>query len=130
MPSKQKNNLRYSKIVFIAHPISGDIQGNLAKVREIGREINLKEDVIPFAPYYFDCNCLRDDIPEERERGIKNSSQLLRFADELRLYGDRISQGMKKEIDIAHRLGITVKPMTRQTKYQYGQIVGVQEELF
>ncbi|MFA5727403.1 MAG: hypothetical protein WC886_07180, partial [Saccharofermentanaceae bacterium] len=78
------------KIVYIAHPISGDIEGNLQKIVKIGREINLSEpDVVPFAPYFFDCYCMNDYIPEERARGIKNDEALFRakFIDEVWLYG-------------------------------------------
>ena len=107
------------KIAYIAHPISGDILGNLKKIEAIGREINMKEpDVVPFAPYYFDCHCLNDDIEAERERGIKNDIALFRkgFIDELRLYGDRISAGMLHEIKLCWELEIIVVPMTKQTQ--------------
>lgn len=110
------------KIAYIAHPISGDIAGNLKKIEAIGREINLTEpDVVPFAPYFFDCHTLNDEIPKERERGIKNDIALMKkgFIDELRLYGNRISEGMKAEINLAHGLGILVIPMTNQTIHQY-----------
>jgi hypothetical protein len=116
------------KVVYIAHPISGDITANLAKIAKIGRQINLEEpNVIPFAHYFFDCYSLNDDISEERERGIKNDVALLKmgFIDEIRLYGDRISNGMKHEINIAHDLGIDIKPMTPETDYQYHQILGI-----
>ncbi len=110
------------KVAYIAHPISGDIQGNLKRIEKIGRQINLMEsDVIPFAHYYFDCNVLDDTVPVERERGIKNDMELLRkgFIDELRLYGDRISLGMAAEIDLAFEIGIPVNPMTNETKLEF-----------
>ena len=110
------------KIAYIAHPISGDIAGNLKKIEVIGREINLTEpDVVPFAPYYFDCNTLNDDIEEERERGIKNDIALFKkgFIDELRLYGDRISAGMVHEIKLCWELKIMIVPMTIETLNQY-----------
>ena len=110
------------KIAYIAHPISGDIAGNLKKIEAIGREINLKEpDVVPFAPYYFDCNTLNDDIEAERKRGIKNDIALFKkgFIDELRLYGDRISKGMEHEIKLCQELCIDVMPMTEETYTQY-----------
>jgi len=113
------------KIAYIAHPISGDIEGNLKKIESIGREINLKElEVIPFAPYYFDCHCLDDDIEEERERGIKNDIALFKkgFIDELRLYGDRISKGMEHEIKLCWELKIMIVPMTIETLNQYFEI--------
>ncbi len=110
------------KIAYVAHPISGDIAGNLKKIVTIGREINLKEpDVVPFAPYYFDCSFLDDNIESERERGIKNNIALFRkgFIDELRLYGDCISKGMKHEIKLCQELGIEIVPMTEETHKQY-----------
>ena len=109
------------KIAYIAHPVSGNIQENLKKIAEIGREINLLElDVVPFAPYYFDFHSLDDDIPEERERGIRNDIELMSrlFIDEVRLYGDRISTGMVHEIKLARKLNIPIRAMTKETKQQ------------
>jgi len=108
------------KIVYIAHPISGNISENLRKIQEIGRQINLEEpNVVPFAPYFFDCHALDDNILEERERGIKNNIALISkgFIDEVRLYGNRISCGMHEEIKLANTLGIKIVPMTIETKY-------------
>lgn len=110
------------KVAYIAHPISGDIKGNLKRIETIGRHINLNEPgVVPFAHYFFDCHALNDDIPEERERGIKNGIALMGkgFIDEVRLYGDNISTGMSHEIDLAIELGIKVVPMTRATIKEY-----------
>jgi hypothetical protein len=110
------------KVAYIAHPIGGDVKGNLEKIVKIGRDINLSEpNVIPFAPYFFDCHCLNDDIPEERERGIKNDIALFKmgFISELRLYGDRISNGMRAEIKLCKELNIPIKAMTRGTNEQY-----------
>lgn len=107
------------KVAYIAHPISGDVEGNIIKILDIVRSINLLEpDVVPFAPYIVDCQALDDATPKERERGIKNDIALFRkgFIDEVRLYGDRISNGMKHEIDLAMELGIMVRPMGVQTE--------------
>lgn len=106
------------KIVYIAHPISGDIKGNLEKVRQIVREINItRNDVVPFAPYWIDCHALDDTIPSERERGIANDTEFFRrrIIDEVWLYGDRISNGMMHEIENAIKYGILVIPMTKGT---------------
>jgi hypothetical protein len=98
------------KIAYIAHPISGDIENNLAKIRAIVREINLNEPgVVPFVPYYADIVSMDDSIPEERERGIRNDTHILNsgLLDELRVYG-RISHGVAAEIAIAEKLNIPV----------------------
>lgn len=110
------------KTAYIAHPISGDVKGNLEKVAQIAREINLNEpDVIPFAPYFLDCHALDDSNPEERKRGIKNDNYFLQngFIDELRLYGDKVSSGMIDEINIALIEQIEIVPMTKATKEWY-----------
>jgi hypothetical protein len=108
------------KIVYIAHPLSGDLQGNLKKVSKIIRDINLTDpNVVPFAHYFVDCYALDDDDPFERERGIKNDTVLLKagFIDEMWLYGNQISNGMRNEIKLAKELNIPVFPMTTETFY-------------
>lgn len=107
------------KIAYISHPIGGEVLKNIMDVEHIVREINLTEpDVVPFAHYIVDCYCMNDDIPAERERGIKNDIALLRagFITEMRLYGNRISSGMKAEILLARELGIEIISKSEGTK--------------
>ena len=99
------------KIAYIAHPISGDVPGNLEKIRQIVRRINLEEPrVVPFAPYWVDCHALVDTVPAERVRGIKNNYEYFRrgVIDELRVYGDKISPGIQGEIDAARKHNIPI----------------------
>ena len=102
------------KIVYIAHPIAGDVHGNVEKILNIVKEINMtREDAVPFAPYITDVLALDDNIPEERSRGIKNGIQILRsgMVDELWVYGEKISGGMAAEIDLAFELNIIIRIM-------------------
>jgi hypothetical protein len=90
-----------SKIVFICHPIAGDVEGNLAAISEIVREINLNEpDVIPFVPYFADCVALNDLDPKERQRGIQNCNAIIAtgIIKECRVYGKFITKGIFDEI--------------------------------
>lgn len=106
------------KTVYIAHPIGGDVENNIKKVIAICREVNLNEpDIIPFVPYLSDLYALNDEIPEERERGLKNGLSLLKkgFIDEIWLYGDRISNGMQSEINVCLEVGIKVVCKTAGT---------------
>lgn len=110
------------KVVYIAHPISGDQKKNVRKVIDIIKLINLTEpDVVPFAPYIADCMAMDDSIPAERQRGIRNDSELFDrgFIDEVRLYGPTISEGMRNEIAIAKQKGIAVRPYTVATVKEY-----------
>lgn len=99
------------KIIFISHPIGGDVMLNLSRIMDIVREINkTMPDIVPLAPYFADVLAMNDNDPEERARGLKNGLSVIEsgMVDELWLYGNRISEGMQMEIDAAKKKGIPV----------------------
>lgn len=105
------DNLNFDKIVYVAHPISGDVKGNIDKILAIVREINLTEkNIVPFVPYLADVMAMNDDEPEERRKGISNNVCYLQsgVVKELRVYGDFISKGVAEEIAIARQYKIPV----------------------
>ena len=53
--------------------------------------------------------CLNDSIPKEREIGMAAGLSLLWFCDELWVFGDEISEGMKSEIQFCRNLNIPVR---------------------
>lgn len=107
------------KIVYIAHPIGGDIEANLKDLFRILRVINLYPnikageqtldftDIIPVAPYVADIYSLNDNIASERKRGIDNDIALILTGmfKELWLTGDRLSFGMQQEVQLFKNLG-------------------------
>ena len=105
------------KTVFIGHPVSGDIEGNVKKILAICDEVHT-QDVVPVAPYLVSLQYLDDGVIEDRELGIEANLECFRrhFVDELWLYGDRISDGMKREIVEARQCGIPVIAKTDGTK--------------
>src|SRR3990167_10844296 len=105
------------KTVFVAHPIAGDIEGNMKKVLAICEQIHSKE-IIPIAPYLVSLQYLNDEVVEDRQLGIDANHECFRrgYVDELWLFGDRISEGMKGEILLAKELNIPVVPKTEGTK--------------
>lgn len=106
------------KIVYIAHAIGGDVKGNLTKLLNILRKINLDqakfgidcENIVPVASYVADVQCLNDNVIEERKRGIENNEAIIKSGifHELWLVGDFISYGMQIEVDLAKKYGIPV----------------------
>ncbi len=99
------------RIIYIAHPISGDIEENLSDIRRIVRKVNIENaDVVPLVPYYADVVSLDDNIPEERRRGIENDIAVLKSGciQELWLTGNKFSYGMQQEAKLATELGIPV----------------------
>lgn len=103
------------KIAYIVHHISGDVDGNIRKILDIIKEINLNEpDVVPFAPYLGDVMALNDADPDQRARGIKNDHEFFirKMIHEVRIYGSHISEGMKAEIFLAWNMDIEVIAMS------------------
>ncbi|MBI1755163.1 DUF4406 domain-containing protein [Candidatus Azambacteria bacterium] len=110
------------KTVFVAHPISGDIKGNVKEVLEICRKIHT-EHIIPLAPYLVSLQYLNDEVHEERRLGIEANLECFRrkMIDELWLFGDFISPGMLEEIKIARSISyrIPVIAKTHGTKIDF-----------
>lgn len=106
-----------TKTVFIGHPIAGDIKANAEKVLNICKEVHTK-DIIPVAPYLVSLQYLNDEVIEDRELGMEANHECFRrgYVDELWLFGDRISTGMKGEVELAKELNIPIIPKTENTK--------------
>lgn len=58
----------------------------------------MKCGTAPVVPHFY-ALCLNDDIPSEREIGLSAGMSLLWFCDELWIFGDEITEGMRREID-------------------------------
>src|ERR1700749_5361416 len=98
-------------IIYIAHPIGGDVEANLADLRRIIKELNFRyPDLVIFCPYYADVVSLDDSDPVQRERGIRNDTELIKrgFISEVWLTGTHISKGMEAEAELPRSLQIPV----------------------
>ena len=75
-------------------------------------------EMVPLVPYLADLYALDDNVPNERQRGIKNDIAVLKsgLINEVWLYGDKISTGMQEEIKLAKELNIPIKAMSKETK--------------
>lgn len=103
------------KMIFVAHPMSGDIEGNTRKVIAICKSIH-SEDVIPVFPSLLWRGYLGDSAEDRALAEMVNTPYFIRrFIDEMWLYGDRLSDGMKKEILLADKYHIPVFAKTPET---------------
>jgi hypothetical protein len=115
--------MKTKKTIYIAHPIGGDIQGNIKKVLEICKAIHT-DTTIPVVPYIVSLQYLDDENPKARDLGIEADFEAMRrgYVDEVWLYGDRITGGMKGEIDLALSLCIPVIPKTEETEREFEKL--------
>ena len=59
----------------------------------------------PLAPHLYFTRFLKDDVAAERDTGIRFALSWLEQADELWVFGERVSDGMAQEIAKAKELG-------------------------
>ena len=92
---------RARRAIYVCHPYSGDVMANIATCAKIARSI-VDEGHLPMAPQLYLGRFI--DERTERETAMDCCLTMLRNCDEIRVYGDRISPGMRREINLALEL--------------------------
>lgn len=95
------------KTAYICSPLSGDIKDNIRKAKLYGKYA-FKRGMAPVIPHIY-AEILCDDIPSERELGMRADRELLFKCDELWVFGDTITKGMKEEIHFAKMINTKIK---------------------
>lgn len=98
------------KKVYICAPLGGNVEDNLQRVKKY-TEYALKCGTAPVVPHFY-AMCLNDSIPKERELGMAAGLSLLWFCDEMWIFGDEVSEGMRGEIQFCQNLNIRMKIIT------------------
>ena len=98
---------RMKKKVYICAPLGGNVKENLENA-VLYTKYALKQGVAPITTHFY-ALCLDDDNPQERALGMSAGMSLLWYCDELWVFGDVISNGMKEEIKFCENLRIPVK---------------------
>lgn len=69
----------------------------------------INKGMLPLAPHLYFTQILNDDFSFERLVGMALGNRWLEEADELWVIGDRVTEGMKQELDYARGRNIPVK---------------------
>lgn len=102
------------KKVYICAPLGGNVEENLRNVRRYTKYALLC-GAAPVVPHFY-AECLNDHNPKERELGMAAGLSLLWFCDEMWIFGDEVSEGMKAEMQFCKSLNIPVR------KVRYNEI--------
>ncbi|HRT64760.1 MAG TPA: hypothetical protein P5540_08010 [Candidatus Hydrogenedentes bacterium] len=100
------------KRVFICSRFAGDVDRNIETARKLCRQA-VERGHAPFAPHLLYPQFMDDTKPKEREVGIACGLEFMTVCDEVWAYvGDGVSDGMRREIAQAQRLGKVVAELT------------------
>jgi len=114
--AKSEKTKEYKPLVYIASPYAGNVKHNVEQAKKYCR-FAVSQGCIPLAPHLLYPQFMDDSNHEERELGLFFALVLLGKADELWVFGDRISKGMAQEIAKAKRRGMEIK--------HFGEVAGL-----
>lgn len=101
---------QYRRVVYVAHPVAGDVPGNVARAKRWLHWLVKSDPTIAFiAPWIAHLEADHDDAdPVQRERGLLDAIATVRRCDGIVLVGGRISPGMLLELEAAVEAGRTI----------------------
>jgi hypothetical protein len=98
----------FMTIVYVASPLAGDVSNNIEKARKYCRMVSDK-GFLPLAPHTIFTQFLNDGIEKERNLGMRMGLRLLKRCDELWVFGNDITAGMKAEITVANEYKLPIR---------------------
>jgi len=97
------------ELVIIESPYAGDVEQNLAYLKECQRD-SIRRGEAHFASHRMYTNALDDSVELEREIGLRTGYAWMRAADRVAVYIDfGLSDGMKRAITEALKMKIPVE---------------------
>ena len=106
--TREEKAKTYKPLVYVCSPFSGDIETNTENAKRYCR-FAVDSNAIPLAPHLHYPSFMREDDPAEREMGLFFGIVLLGKCDELWVFGEKVSVGMAKEIEIAEKRGMRIR---------------------
>ena len=100
------------KKVYVCAPLGGNIEENLKKVKTY-IEYALRCGTAPVVPHFY-AECLDDNNPKDREVGLAAGMSLLWLCDEVWVFGDTVTDGMRAELQFCKNLNIRVRKITEK----------------
>ena len=102
---------QFRPIVYICSPFSGDVKENKKKARTYSR-FAVKKGYLPITPHLLFPQFLDDENPDEREIGLHMGLVLMTKCVEVWVFGEKRSEGMKREIQKTKWRGKVVRYFT------------------
>jgi hypothetical protein len=95
-------------VVYVCSAFRGDTERNTRLAHRYCRFV-INRNAVPIAVHLHYPQFLDDNVRRERCIGLSCGIAILKRCDALWVFGDRITSGMKAEIQAAQRLGIPIR---------------------
>ncbi len=95
-------NHKYRPLVYVCSAYSGDTETNTERAKRYCF-FALQQGQIPLAPHLMFPQFMNDDDPDDRELATFMDIILLGKCDELWVFGDTVTNGMAREIEVAKK---------------------------
>lgn len=96
------------ELLYIASPLRGDVEQNIQNAMRYCEKA-IRGGYIPLAPHVMYQGLFNDEIPKEREAALDIGLRMLEKCSRMWACGDRISEGMRGEMNLAKEKGIPVE---------------------
>ena len=101
----------YRPLVYICSPFAGDTTANVIAARNYCA-FAVERGSIPLAPHLLYPQFMDDTNPKERDLALRFGIILMDRCDEIWIFGNRLSSGMRAEYDRALRKGYHIRYFT------------------
>lgn len=108
---KMCNAENYAPWIYIASPYSGNIKENTQKAL-LYSKFAANQNCLPICPHLYFTQFLDDSVAAEREKGLNFAIQMLERCVEVWVFGERTSEGMRAEIEMAVEKHIPIRYFT------------------
>ena len=104
------------KRVYVCAPLGGNIEENLKKVKTY-TAYALRCGTAAVVPHFY-ALCLDDNDPKDREIGMAAGMSLLWLCDEVWVFGDTVTDGMRAELKFCKNLNIRIRYITEKETHE------------
>jgi hypothetical protein len=95
------------RVAYVCAPLAGDLKKNISNAKKFGKFL-FDRGMAPVIPHIY-AEILDDKDPYDRELGMNADRSLLFKCDEMWVFGDKFTKGMKEEIHFAKMINMKIK---------------------
>ena len=106
-PKRPKKKMP-TKRVYICSPLKGNVEKNMKRA-EIYCRFAFDSGFVPVCPHIYYPRFLDDTDKGERAAGMRYGLEAMWQCRQLWVFGERISDGMRQEIELARQLKIPIR---------------------